>query len=264
MFSKLLGKAFLLCALAAGPATAATVGSLDNFRTGADSLTGGDYSGTVSQLQALGHSFEPAARDLTAAYLDSVDVFMHVRSHNYAGRNRPQAAEITALKEWVDDGGIYVQFGGNYQFASELNYWSNHFSFLYTAQTYSGGTWNSSSHPFMTGVAANSSFGAVSSSYVHHVTYVRDLNGLPLSPVTFATIGGRGAVLGAQYGNGYALFFADENPVWGATPNAGAITFLNNVLNSTAVAPVPLPAGLPLLMAALGAFGLLRRRKNTA
>ena len=41
--------------------------------------------------------------------------------------------------------------------------------------------------------------------------------------------------------------------------------FGNFVTSSTALAtPIPLPAGLPLLLAGLGGFGLLARRKSTA
>ncbi|WP_425102025.1 VPLPA-CTERM sorting domain-containing protein [Tropicibacter sp. S64] len=256
---RLLSAALLVGALSSTDLDAATVGSLDGYRLYGDAILGGDYSGMVAGLQSQGHDFASAARDLTPAYLDSIDVFMHGRAGAPVSRTYPQGSEVPDLRQWVSDGGIYVQFGGNGNYATDLNRWSGLFGFNYISQFYSGGNWTGIAHPFLAGVAPSSLLGASSSSYLTWNMAHRDLNNQPLSIDVFATVAGRGAVLGAQYGQGYVVFFSDENPVWGSTPNASAMTFLNNVLNSV-VAPVPLPASLPMLVMAFGALAALRRR----
>lgn len=56
--------------------------------------------------------------------------------------------------------------------------------------------------------------------------------------------------------------FGDRGGRPSSTPNTAGFTVDNLQYGAQGVAPVPLPAGLPLLLAALGVLGLMRRRKT--
>ena len=251
--------------LTAPVAEAAVIGSLDGFRTFGDPITGSDYTAMRGDLQVLGHSFSAATRDLTAGYLRDVDAFFHGRPGASVNRTFPQAGELDTLRDWVFDGGVYVLFGGNFRFATDLSRWSSAFGFNYVARDVSGGSWVASSDPLMAGISGGDPLGASGSSWVNFNTTHRDPAGGVVTPSVFATIAGDGAtqnaVIGAEYGEGFVLFFGDENPVFGTGRNPGAITLLDNVLDTHA-SPVPLPAGGVLLVGALGGLVVLRRKSQ--
>lgn len=63
--------------------------------------------------------------------------------------------------------------------------------------------------------------------------------------------------------------FADASGSWSFSTSGGALSFQNAggdnigaILSNVTLSAIPLPAGLPLLAAGLGALGLLRRRKK--
>ena len=57
------------------------------------------------------------------------------------------------------------------------------------------------------------------------------------------------------------LFGQPIPPFVGSGPTTSTAVDLNNLV-SIEVSEVPLPAGFPLLLAGLGAFGLMRRRQR--
>ncbi|MEO0486350.1 MAG: hypothetical protein AAF092_10610 [Pseudomonadota bacterium] len=226
----------LLVLWAAAPASAATIGSLDGYRMFGSEITGSNYDALRAGLELEGHSFAAETRSLnTAGYLDGVDAVFHSRAGASVSRTYPEAGEVDALRQWVTDGGVFVMFGGNFQFASDLNRWVGAFGFNYVSRNVSGGTWASDPHPLLTGIVPGADLNFRFSSWVNHNAAHVDPNGGDVDPEVFATISGDGAtqnaILGAQYGDGYILVFGDENPVFDGFTNPDALTLIDNVLS---------------------------------
>lgn len=70
---------------------------------------------------------------------------------------------------------------------------------------------------------------------------------------------------GSNSGSGGIFQFYDYDPLLGYTSfTQGSLQIASFSVSAVGIAPVPLPAGAGLLMAALGGLGLLKRRKRSA
>ncbi len=262
-------------------ASAAVVGSLDLSRTYVFTTTGGElregallgnyYSNLHGHIVNSGSSFAAGATTVTADYLSGVDLFITgTPTLNTNSAGRASAAEQTALRDWVYNGGVAFILGETTVFQTTANTWLDIFG-LSISGNYGAGTgrWTASDNPLLDGVNEGASAaialnagGAFAAGGLFDDIFARY--------GTSATTGQIG-IVGLQYGSGYVIASGDSSPFSnerfqayntdGVTPSRSA-NFITNILamadaNAT---PVPVPASLPLLLAGLLGLGLVRRK----
>ncbi len=257
-------------------ATAAVIGSLDSSRTYQvtttqgevrdQSVTGNYYSNFRQHLESTGSTVAAATDRVTSEYLSGVNLFITgTPTLNGDVAGRASAAEQAALRDWVHAGGVALILGEMGSFNQTANTWFAPFG-LSISGNHGGGTgrWTNSENALLDGVGTGVSLtagGAVAGSY-------DDV----LARYGSSATNGQIAIVGMQYGAGYLIASGDSSPFSnqsfrlfntdGVTPSSTAVFTSNIVGLADNIAPIPVPATLPLILAGLGAIGVLRRRRR--
>ena len=246
MFVKLFAAAFA-ASLLAGTSFAATVGNWDGSNGG---RTFADDAATVAMLEGRGNTVE-AAGALTAANLANDDVFVIAEAQrDLSGQ------EASDLLDWITAGGrlvVTVDSGG-----TGAAFGNSILAALGSALSFGGSAVN--------GVLTGGNFATEGGPF--------DIVGetLNVTPGTAVNVNG-GASLGTDYlaydqiGAGFVFGFGDHFQNAFFNNNVGTVNgqMIVNIVEADGVAPpaVPLPATLPLMVAALGGgLAFARRRKS--
>lgn len=258
--------AFAGMAVMGSAAAAATIGSLDSTRTYQDHyLTGSQLSDLRGAMVAGGHTVAAATGQVTAGYLETVDVFFTgLVDWSFSSDGRATSDEIAALQDWVATGGTLVVGGDNLLFAWNVNTWLEPFGLSQAFAVQNGGTWSAGDNPLLAGGVAGAELEFRNGSYFQ-----------PGDFDTLATVNDRAAIVEKSYGPGTVIGIADVNFMRNRATAPAKQFFINvadaaesdlsDVLDSTgAAAPVPLPAGLPLFAGAVLLLTIAgaRRRKG--
>lgn len=244
-----------LVTAAASSSSAGVIGSFDQSRTYEQYyLTGANYSDLKADLETAGHTVAAATGTVTESYLAGLDVFFTGGLDiDPASPGMATTDELTALKSWVAAGGTLVVGGENSNFTVATNSWLTPItsSMLQMAGgNISDGTWASGADPLLAGGVAGASLGFVEGGFFASGSYD-----------SLATYGsGASAIARIGVGNGLVIGLGDANFLQnGSSPTNRQ--FIVNVADTARVSTVPLPAGLPLLLAGIAVLGLLRWRK---
>lgn len=271
--------ATLAVAMFAQSATAAVIGTLDASRTYSFTTTGGEfrdqsiqgnyYSRFHDHILSTGSTFAASAQTVTAEYLSGIDLFINgtpTLNTNPAGR--ASAAEQEALRNWVHAGGVALILGETAVFAETANTWLGAFDLSISGNHGAGtGRWTWSDNPLLDGVndgTENAISLNAGGAFAADGPFDDILARYGISPTS-----GQIGIVGLTYGAGYVIASGDASPFTnerfqafytdGVTPSRSANFVSNIVARADAPAPVPLPASLPLILAGLGALGVLRR-----
>jgi len=247
----------------ASPSTAAVIGSFDKTRTYQHYyLTGTEYSDLKLALETAGHRVRAATGVVTESYLSGLDVFftggldIDPASPGTATTTSPgtaTATELMLLKSWVMAGGTLVVGGDNSNFTKATNSWLRPITasmLEMSGGNVSGGTWATGPDPLLAGGVAGSSLGFVEGGLFASGSYD--------SLASYKT--GVTAIARLGVGQGSVIALGDANFLQNGTSPTNR-QFIVNVADNARVSIVPLPAGLPLLLAGITALALLRRRK---
>ena len=239
----------------ASPSTAAVIGSFDKTRTYQHYyLTGTDYSDLKLALETAGHRVVAATGVVTESYLSGLDVFFTGGLDiDPASPGTATMTELMLLKSWVMAGGTLVVGGDNSNFTKATNSWLRPITasmLEMSGGNVSGGTWAAGPDPLLAGGVAGSSLGFVEGGLFASGSYD--------SLASYKT--GVTAIARLGVGQGSVIALGDANFLQNGTSPTNR-QFIVNVADNARVSIVPLPAGLPLLLAGIAALALLRRRK---
>jgi hypothetical protein len=261
----LLKRTFLLAAglLTAASAQALTIGTLGNARTNAWLPGGSDYSEIRSLLNADGHTLV-GSNSIDGTFLGGVDVFLTSTFEPFFALTGPAlTAEVSALTNWVSNGGTVIFSGEHGGFTSAFNSYTTAFGITMggVAANYNTGVSfaTDASDPYLANGVSGSGWAVNNRGWIASVTG---------SYTTLATSGLNPSELFAvskQFGQGTVVAFADTYFMHNAAdPDHMGRQFLLNAINQHGanVAPVPEPETYAMMLAGLGLLGVVARRRK--
>ena len=254
---KFLAAIATLIIVVAGSSSAATWGSFDGSRASRP-LVGSAYLDFKDSILSAGNNISASTSVVDAAYLSTVDVFFAGWLGGASGTL--SGAEQTALSNWVTGGGTLILPGDIFNIQA-INSVASIFGATFTSvsngQTVVAPT---AVHQLTQGVGSISY--NTESTWVNPTgfqTIFENPNGDPFASVADASTGFSGA--------GQVLFLGDHNILADYGSLEDNKVFYDNIAawaGQSQVTPVPLPAGLPLILIGIGSLGLMARRNRKA
>ncbi|WP_298921778.1 VPLPA-CTERM sorting domain-containing protein [uncultured Roseobacter sp.] len=254
MTRKLIVTAMALI-LSAGVSNAATIGSFDDTRVLERRVlnTGADRDVLRNAIADEGHTLADTTDVLTAEYLNGLDVFYTSVLAFGSGSPILSSTEQDALISWVSGGGILLSTGEIPFFRASYEAVLNPFGIELIGQAAASGS-----------VWANDPGIALLSNGVAGSDLTDSGSGVLATGMSTTLAINNGNVIGLSkvFGSGLVIAIGDSNFLDDQFINPAGEQFFRNALNAE-VPAVPLPAALPLLLAGLGAFGVLRSRRKS-
>ncbi len=261
-------RGFLLTAglLATASAQALTIGTLGNSRTNAWLPGGSSYSEIRSVLNADGHTLV-GSNSIDGSFLGGVDVFLTSTFEPFFALPGPAlSAEVSALTNWVSNGGTVIFSGEHGGFTSSFNSYTTAFGITMggMAANYNAGVAfvTDPSDPYLANGVSGSGWAVNNRGWIDSVT------GPYTTLATSALNPNELFAVSKQFGQGTVIAFADTYFMHNAAdPDHMGRQFLLNAINQHGanVAPVPEPETYAMMLAGLGLLGLVaRRRKRNA